>query len=294
MILKWASKLFSKFGAVLLAGYIGWLGWTTLGPRKPEVGPARQKLATQAIEEIVETLRQNRGEAQNVVLLHFANDPSDHFTNQLRSVIERRGTLNLQDRTLMEKVRNQLELRHPPCSSTDEAAEEAAEAGADAALYGEINRFESFPGGARIDVNYWLVSSGGEVIYPGVYVHDTSPPPPPPPKAGAEVGDTEKATEFEATESTPWFKRGLAWLVVVLLLPVFTFAFIRHMVGKESNRTNAAMLSIYTLADGILAYLLVGAALDGFWPIFFFALAVIGAFLYNVHMMGYAHRLEAT
>lgn len=294
MILGWLPKLFSKFGAVLLAGYIGWLGWTTLGPRKPEVGPARQKLASQAIEEMVETLRKNRGDAQNVVLLHFANDPSDQFTDQLRSVIEHRGTFNLQDRTFMEKVRNQLELRHPSCGSTDEAAAQAEAAGADAALYGEINRFESFPGGAKIDVNYWLVSADGEVIYPGIYVDDTSAPPPPPPKEGPKVGDTEEEAEFETTESIPWFKRGLAWLVVVLLLPVFTFAFIRHMVSKQSNRTNAAMLSIYTLADGILAYLLVGAVLAGFWPIFLFALAILGAFSYNVHMMSYAHRLEET
>ena len=108
MVPQWLFKLFSKFGAVMLAAYIAWLGWTTLGPRKPEIGAVRQKLAAEAIGEIVENIRQNRGDVQNVVLLHFANDPTDYFTDTLRSVIEQRGVLDLQGRTLMEKARKKL------------------------------------------------------------------------------------------------------------------------------------------------------------------------------------------
>ena len=282
MITQWVSKLIGKFGAVALAAYMGWLGWTTLGPRKPDLGPVRQKMASEAVEEIVENLRQNRGDARNVVLLHFANDPTDNFTDQLRSVIEQRGTFDLQDRTFMEKVRNQLDLRHPPCTSPDAAAEAARSADADAALFGVINRFESFPGGAKVHVNYWLVGADGKTICPGRYLEDT-------PAASTTIG-TEVVQEV--TRSIPWFKRGLAWLVAVLLLPVFTIAFIRTMVSKGSNKTNAVMLGIYTLADAILAYLLVGAALDGFWSVFFFALAVVGAFFYNVRIMGWALKLE--
>ncbi len=47
----------------------------------------------------------------------------------------------------------------------------------------------------------------------------------------------------------------------MLLLPVFTIAFIRTMVRKDSNKTNAFVLGIYTVADALLAWLLIGAAI---------------------------------
>jgi hypothetical protein len=282
MITQWAAKLLGRFGTVAMAGYIGWLGWTALGPRKPEMGPVRRKMADQAVEQIVESVRRNRGEVQSAVLLYFANDPSDQFTDQLRLAIEQQGILDLHDRSLMEKVRNQLQLRHPICSTADEASAVARGAGTDAALFGAINRFESYPGGARIDVNYWLVGADGTVIYPGTYVkHTNGDPPAVAPEAAEAVART-----------VPWFKRGLAWLVAVLLLPVFTIAFIRAMVRKESNKTNAMVLGIYTLVDAILAYLLLGAALAGFWSVFFFALAVVGSFAYNARIMAWALKLE--
>ena len=74
-------SMFSKFGTLLLAGYIAWIGWEQLGPRKPEVGALRMEAAGEAVAAVTEDLRINRGDVGSVVLVHFAGDPADYFTN---------------------------------------------------------------------------------------------------------------------------------------------------------------------------------------------------------------------
>ena len=281
MLPTWLFKLFSKFGVIILAGYIFWMGWVNLGPRKPDVGPLRQELADTAIPKIVEDIRQHRGDLRDVVLLHFSNDPSDYFTDRLRETIEQRGVLDLQDRTFMEKVRKQLTLRISSPSSTEEAIASGAAAESQGVLFGDIASFESTPDGATLDVTYHLADvKTGEVVYTGTF------------KEGIPEAILSMAEVKEAMQKFPWFQRGLAWLVAVLLLPVFTIAFIRTMIRKKSNRTNAFILAIYTLVDAILAFLLVGAALSGWWPILVFVLAVGAAFLYNISVMSFALKLE--
>jgi len=281
MLPTWLFKLFSKFGVIILAGYIFWLGWTNLGPRKPEVGPLRQELADTAIPKIVEDIRQHRGELRDVVLLHFGNDPSDYFTERLRETIEQRGILDLRDRTFTEKVRKQLTLRISSPSSAEEAIEHGASAESQGVLFGDIASFESTPDGAVLDVTYHLADvKTGKVIYTGTF------------KDGTGDTNVSLAAVKEAVQKFPWFQRGLAWLVLVLLLPVFTIVFIRTMLRKKSNRTNAFILAIYTLVDAILAFLLVGAALSGWGPVLIFVIAVAAAFLYNVSVMSFALKLE--
>jgi hypothetical protein len=274
-------KLLSKFGPLIMAGYIFWLGWVNLGPRKPEVGPLRKELADTAVSKIVEDIRQSRGDLRDVVLLHFANDPSDYFTDRLRSVIEQRGVLDLRDMTLTEKVRRQLNLRISSPASREEAIESGRSAGSQGVLFGDLSVFESTPDGASMDVAYHLGDvKTGKVAYTGRF------------QDGAPDTAVSLATVKEAVQKFPWFQRGLAWLVLVLLLPVFTVAFIRTMLRKKSNQSNAFILGIYTLVDAILAFLLVGAALSGWWPILVFVVAVAAAFLYNIRIMTFALKLE--
>ena len=281
MLPTWLFKLFSKFGVIILAGYIFWLGWQNLGPRKPEVGPLRQELADTAIPKIVEDIRLHRGDLRDVVLLHLSNDPSDYFTDRLRTAIEQRGVLNLRNRTVGEKLRKLLDLRIPSPASREEAIESGKSAGSQGVLYGSIASFESTPDKAVLDVTYHLADvKTGEVVYTGTF------------KDGTGDTNVSLAAVKEAVQKFPWFQRGLAWLVAVLLLPVFTISFIRTMLRKKSNRTNAFILAIYTLVDTILAFLLVGAALSGWWPILVFVLAVTAAFLYNISVMSFALKLE--
>jgi len=278
---KKAFKTLSKFGPWALAAYLLWLGWNNLGPQKPVIGSERQKLADQVIPLIVEDIRVSRQDIRRASLLHFSNDPTDYFTNRLRSVIERKGTLDLRDRTFGEKIRNVLRLRHPAYPDVEEAIRKGKRLGAPGVLFGEIHAFESYPGGVKLDVEVVLADTANrQVVFNKRYGRDAS----------STVFDSEAIQD--AVRAFPWFKRILGWLVIVLLLPVFTIGFIRTMVRKGSNRANAFVLSIYSIVDVLIAWMMVGAALDSWFRVVVFILAVGFAFAYNVRVMTFALKLE--
>lgn len=280
-MLSKAMSLFPRFGTLCLAGYIAWLGWEQLGPHKPEVGPLRMKAADEAVAVVVDDLRANRGEVASVVMLHFAGDPADYFSDRLRSTLEQQGVLDLQDRSFMEKLCDITNIREPTVMSPEAAVDLADGRGATGVLFGRLVKFESTPGEAVLEVEYALIDvKSGETIHNSRY-SNTLP--------ASELLDAEATT---AVRRVPWFQRGLGWLVIVLLLPVFTIGFIRTMVARRSNGVNAFMLAIYTVADAILAYLLVGAALAGFWSVLCFLVAVAVALAYNVRIMTFALKLE--
>ena len=280
-MLKWPLWILSKVGTVVMIGYIAWLGWENLGPKKPEISPLRKELADRAISNIVEDIRISRGDIRRVALLPFGNDSMGQFTDMLRTVIEQSGVLDLRDRTLSEKARSVLNVQHPSYTSTDAALLQGKELGTQGVLFGTIHAFESYPGGAEIDVEVSLANvSTGQTVLSKRYGLDTS--------AGASVVASVQAS----TQTFPWFQRLLGWLIAVLLLPVFTIAFIRSMVRKGSNKANGFVLSIYTVTDVLLAWLLVGAALNSWWTVLPFILAVAAAFAYNVRIMTFALKLE--
>ena len=95
-----------------------------------------------------------------------------------------------------------------------------------------------------------------------------------------------------AAKAFPWFQRLLFWLIGVLLLPVVTITFIRTMVRQKSNARNLCVLSVYTLIDIILAFLLVGAALTSWLAVLVFIVAIGIAIGYNIRIMTFAVKLE--
>ncbi len=280
-MLKWPLSILSKFGTIALVGYIISIGWQNIGPQKPEIGPVRQELAEKIIPNIVEDIRTSKGNIRQAALLHFANDPTDYFTNRLRSIIEQRGVIDLQDTTVLSKTRDFLYLRHPSYTTTNAALAEGQELDAQGVIYGTIHAFESYPGGSKIDVEVHL---DDVTTRQSIFTKQYSTESPPTSAVSAAVQ--------EASQSFPWFQRLFGWLIAVLLLPVFTVNFIRIMLSKGSNKINAFVLSVYTLADTLLAWLLVGAALNSWFPMLAFALAVVAAFFYNVKVMTFAQRLE--
>lgn len=84
----------------------------------------------------------------------------------------------------------------------------------------------------------------------------------------------------------------LAFLLAILLLPVVTISFIRTMVSKRSNGVNALTLAIYTAADFILAFFMVGATLGTTGKAVVFIGVGIFSLFYNFIVMNYALKLE--
>jgi hypothetical protein len=266
---------------LVLAGYVAWLGWENLGPRKPDLGLPRKELADRVLSNVIDDIRNSRGEIRRVAVLQFGNDSAGHFTDMLRGVLEQTGVLHLRDRTLSEKARSALNVERPSYQSPDEAVARGRELGTQGVVFGTVHALESYSGGAKIDVEVNLADvSTGRTVLSKRYSHENS------------LGSTVVASVQETTRKFPWFQRFLGWLLVVLLLPVFTLGFIRAMVRKGSNRANLFVLSIYTLADVVLAWLLVGAALNSWWTVLPFILAVAAALAYNVRIMTFALKLE--
>lgn len=266
-----------------MAGYLAWQVWGYLGPRKPEVGSKRKALAEEVVPDLVEGIRNGRENIHSAILLHLENDPTDFVTDQLRAQIEHTGVLDLYNRSMLEKFRNLLSLRHPSDAGLPNALKAGEQRNVDGVVYGVVHAFESSPKGTMIDLEVRLVNvSSGQDVFKDRVIKETAP-----------MGSGAKELMHSNTGGLMLWKRLLAWSVVVLLLPVFTIGFIRTMVRKESNAANASILMIYTLVDAALAFLMVGVSLAGWVPLFVFMIAVALALAYNVYIMSFAVRLEA-
>ena len=138
-----------------------------------------------------------------------------------------------------------------------------------------------------LEVNLAEVATG-QVVYSRRYTLDTSPP-----SNTGEPGMESGGLELPERGFWGWTTRIVAWLLLVLLLPMITIGFIRLMVTKKSNAANAFTLVIYGLADAALAFLLVGPAALATWVGgVIFLIALVAAVAYNVKIVSTAHRLE--
>lgn len=278
---KWGISVLSKIGPIALAGYIASLGWSALGPRKPEIGPVRRDLVARLLPSIIDDIRAHRGSIYEATLLHFRNDPTDYFTDNLRRAIEQRGVLNLRDRTFAEKLRNVLHMQHPSYSELGSAIDAGRKLGSEGILYGNIRAFESYSGGSIIDVDVVFADvNAGTIIISKQY-------------------SIESAAEFEGAKNPtnkwmvfPFIKRFAWWMIVVLLLPVFTISFIRSMVSRRSNNTNAFTLCVYTIADALLAWIILNIRFGSWLMVLVLFVMVILALLYNIRVMTFALKLE--
>ncbi|MBM3878979.1 MAG: hypothetical protein FJ387_04570 [Verrucomicrobia bacterium] len=279
------SKLFwgllTLVGTVALMAYMAHQAWTHFGPAKPQVSQRRREVADQLLPQIVEDLRKARGPLHSAVLLHLANDPTDYLTDRLRALILESGVLDLRDASLEEKIQRSLRLRVTPVGSIGLALTRARGRGVAGVIFGQVDVFESYPEGARLELELSLADvRSGDLLLDQRYVKQLEP------------GLLSVPGAVAGGEGFGPAQRFLGWALAVLLLPVFTIGFIRATVRRESNRANAWALAIYTVVDGVLAFLLLGGGL-GSW---FIALAFLGlvglAFLYNVAVMSYALKLE--
>jgi hypothetical protein len=211
----------------------------------------------------------------------LADDPADYVTDRLRADLEQSGFVDLLDERAGEKLERALNLRIASVGELEAAVREGRGLGAQGVIFGKVHSLESYPGGAKMDLEISLAEvAGGQVLFTKRYSKEMP------------CGPFEPAAIEESASRIGGVHRFLAWGVIVLLLPVFTIAFIRTMVRKESNRANAFTLGIYTAADALLAYLLLGAGLTSLVSILLFVLAAGLAFAYNVSIMTFALKME--
>lgn len=280
--LKWFLTVLTGLGALGLGLYLLWQGWSLLGPRKPQLNAVRRQLVDQVMPQVVADLRQARQELRSVVLIQLMDDPTDYVSDQLRTQIEETGIFDLRDRSVGEKIQRALNLRVTSVADVEAALQACQRLGAQGVLFGGVHVLESYPGGAKLDLQILLAKlAGRELLLDRRYTRELTS------TALAPAVVQDELRKFAPAQ------RFLGWALVVLLLPVFTIGFIRTMVRQASNRANAATLTIYTVVDALLAFLLVGASLGSWGAALLFLGLVGGAFAYNVFIMSFALKLES-
>lgn len=280
--LKWFVGLLTSSGTLALACYLAWEGWSQFGPHKPELGAVRRQLVDEVMPQVVEDLRLGRKDLRSVVLFHLMDDPTDYVSDRLRAQIEQTGVFDLRDRSLNEKVKKALKLRIGSAADVDAALAASQNLGAEGVLFGGVHVLESYPGGAKVDLQVILAKiEGKQILLDRRYNKELT-----------SVSLTPAVVQDEVRKFG-LAQRFLGWALVVLLLPVFSIGFIRAMVRKESNQANAAALAVYTVVDALLAFLMVGATLTTWSSALGFLVLAGLAFGYNVFIMTFALKMEA-
>ncbi len=109
--------------------------------------------------------------------------------------------------------------------------------------------------------------------------------------AGAVIWFWKHPEQLETIWQT--LKYVVVWLAFVLVLPWATFFVTPWVVSKESNAAAALMLLGYSLADVIVAFLLIGSVPGDMMTWFVLLLGFLSAGVYNFKVCEYqADRLE--
>lgn len=278
------SLLLVRIASVTLIFNTLWAGWTQFGPTKPVPNSVRLDMTVKAVEVIRNDLRDHRGDFHTLAFLPFKGDPTDTIANALRNSINQSGAFDLCGKGLFDKIRDRLGLREYASNDLNDALLLGKKKKTDLVLYGTVLQYEIVNRKGVLVVEYKLVeTNSGSVLYHGKYDNTVSD------DSIANVVTDTVQTVLGQTPSKPGLNRLLGWILIVMLLPVFSFTFLMNITTKRSNSANAMALGIYTFIDCLLAWILMKPQFDGIGSIAVFALFCLAAFLYNVKLMSIAH-----
>jgi hypothetical protein len=126
----------------------------------------------------------------------------------------------------------------------------------------------------------------------------TSPAPPAETKPAEEAKDisnvppgTLQKIHAKINDTSPLL-RIVIFVLIAFLLPIATISIVRKVLAHGSNTHNFLMLAAYTAADALLAILLVGILMTGFWAIALVILALIAGGVYNFNVLNRIEELE--
>ena len=275
--------------------YLGlaYFAWMYLGPEKFEPSPSREKATERIISQMMLKIRENRGEMKTALLANFEGDKTGYFSECLRSKIEHSGILDVKEKPLLDKIRTRLNLKLNDKLEVSDIVLSAKDGGVDCVLWGTLKRFEELDSGVMINGKWGIVRiSDKKVVYEDTFEFDTITSTTAKIKRSVSELATDTSSSAGPFTSIAWQIRLLSFLVVMLLLPVFTFMFIRAMVIKRSNKVNAFLLGIYTVVDMVFAFFMVGGSFVSTAAIIVFGISSFVAFAYNIALMSFALKLE--
>ena len=291
-LLKNIFPIIVVFSCISYVFYFAWMG---LGPQKPVLNQSRQQISHAAIQQMLQEIKEHRGNIRQVLFIHFANDPTDYFSDTLRNELNSTGILNLETPSFFERARKMLNLQINGVQNTRDALSYAKGSDVQGVLWGKIDTFESVPEGVILKGKWYLVDlKSKKILYSGTIKQDTTTQ-----KKKMILKTVEKLKRTNQNNSIqqfaatiPWYLRFLFALLLILLLPIVTISFIRTMVAKSSNRINAFVLGTYTLIGAIIIFFMIGGSFSSAIQVISFLICLGIAFVYNVQIMVLALHLE--
>ncbi len=267
------------------------IGWAILGPDKLVVDDNRRAVANIAVNKIAESIyNQNAAHGiSRVALLHLENDPSDYVTFALRNGLSATGMFDIEGTSVCEKWNNLLSLRNKGIYNLAEAIDYGKRNDLEGVLIGKIDKFLSIKNGAQIVGCVDMISiKDGRKVFSVKFSEDTSL------GIASQVKGMFELAPAAQNElgAISWLWRIIGCAIAILLLPIATISFVRTMVARKSNGTNAFVLCVYTVIDLMFALMMIGGAFASSFHTILFVAAGVCAFLYNIRIMTFALRLE--
>ena len=258
--------------------------WQRYGPKKPVLTEVQKDLVGRWIPQVLADLKEKRGTNTAAIILHLANDASDHLTDTLRGEVQRTGYLTVNPKTFTsviqtadEELQRALNLQVTSPDSLDKACARARGLGAPLVMFGKVHRLEGTSSEAQLDVEVCLAEIATKgILHQKRYVIDWKP------------AVVEAAVLRDALARLSPAERFLTWSVGALVLPVLLLPVVRSVVRRKSNEANALLLGCLTAADAVGAYLLLGAGVGSALGVILLLFLTGLAFVYNMRIMVFA------
>jgi hypothetical protein len=271
-----------------VAAFLVFLMFRPSGEKGPELPPVRMRLAKRLVPEAVRDMRGKLPPTfAGAVLLQFQGHRQALDVRKLvRQEIEGSGALRLGEieqvvaaressKGLEDRARDYVNGllasalgKEPP--RPDERVSEALRAAKLDGYVGAVVSFlEDSHEAERLDLTLYALDADGREVFRKAYLSEIR----------KSVFDLEYYRLSLAGLGTFW--RLIAWVLVVLVVPVITFFAPRAAIRSESNGRILAALAIYTAFDGLAALALLGFEISGFFSFLALVLSLgLGGF-YN-------------
>lgn len=275
--------------SVVLIGYLLCVAWSKYGEKRPQLNSLQSSWVGKAVSYIADDIAKNKGEIDKLFVYTFSADPSCEMTTRMYQTLQNRGAFTLLDKSLGQKISDQFGLpskyNENPTADLVSIGKYVKSRRADAALAGRIVTLQNKDNLPEvvIDVEYWLIDNSGAILYSGrcdnAILNKSSIVP-------------EVETVFGGLFALGWPHRLLFWTLFVLIFPIVTISFLKSQSRKRSNSTNAFTLILYTIIDGIVAYLLLPPDWNNIVPVLIFVGMILVSGCYNLIIIDFARKLE--
>lgn len=233
-----------RWAVLISVAVVSWQLYERFRPAPVDIDAPRTQIAEEACWRVAEQLPSVAG-ARKLAIMRFVDDENGYVTAKLRETIRRKGNFHVVADSLLVHVMKELGFGEKPAGDLASAIKAAKKADAQYLLDGEVHAFTSDRSQGQISLTATL------------YRVDDSRP----------VAETIRI-DLPGDSKSWGFRKGaplvFAWLLAVALLPFILYKVVKAALATESNGTILVMLLLLSIIDTLLAWGLVGQALNVF------------------------------